>query len=73
MHNNFDQKLIRVYPDITENELRLAYFVRMKLSTRKIAAMLHVQPESVRKSRYRLKQKLDLGKEDNLYAFLAGL
>lgn len=73
VHNDFDQKLIRVYPEITENELRLAYFVRMKLSTREIAAMLHVQPESVRKSRYRLKKKLDLGKDDDLYSFLAGL
>lgn len=73
VHNDFDQKLIRVYPDITENELRLAYFLRMKLSTRELAAMLHVQPESIRKSRYRLKKKLDLGKEDDLYAFLAGL
>lgn len=73
VHNDFDQKLLGVYPEITENEMRLAYFVRMNLNTREIAAMLHVLPESVRKSRYRLKKKLDLGKDDDLYEFLVDL
>lgn len=73
VHNDFDQKLLKVYPEITENEMRLAYFVRMNLNTREIAAMLHVLPESVRKSRYRLKKKFNLGKDDDLFEFLVGL
>lgn len=71
VHNDFDQKLANTSADLTENEIRLAYFVRMNLNTREIAAMLHVLPESIRKSKYRLKKKLNLGKDDDLYAFLA--
>ena len=73
VHNNFDQKLMKIYPDITEKELRLASFIKMKLSTKEIAAMLNVLSESVLTSKYRLKKKLQLDKEKDLYQFLNAL
>ncbi|TWO32954.1 tetratricopeptide repeat protein [Seonamhaeicola sediminis] len=73
VHNNFDNKLKTVYADITEKEIRLASFLRMNLSTKEIASMLNVLPESVLKSKYRLKKKLNLDKETDLNAFLNSL
>jgi tetratricopeptide (TPR) repeat protein len=73
VHNNFDINLKSVAPDITENEMRLASFLRMNLTIKEIASMLHVQPESIMKSKYRLKKKLGLVKADDLDNYLASL
>jgi tetratricopeptide (TPR) repeat protein len=70
VHDSFDKKLMSIYQDITEKELRMASFIKMKLSTKEIAAMLNVLPDSVLKSKYRLKKKLGLDKETDLYQFL---
>jgi len=48
----------------------LAAFLRMNLTTKEIAATLNVLPDSILKSKYRLKKKLELDKETNLTSFL---
>ncbi|GAA4898283.1 hypothetical protein GCM10023311_23920 [Flaviramulus aquimarinus] len=73
VHNNFDHKLKAIYKDISEKEMRLASFLRMNLSTKEIASMLNVLPESVLKSKYRLKKKLKLEKKVDLNQFLSTL
>ena len=70
VHNNFDHKIKAIAEDVTEKEIRLASFLRMNLSTKEIASMLNVLPDSVLKSKYRLKKKLELDKEDDLTQFL---
>ena len=70
VHNNFDHKIKSIASDITEKEIRLASFLRMNLSTKEIASMLNVLPDSVLKSKYRLKKKLQLDKETDLTQFL---
>lgn len=73
VHNNFDNKLRDIYADITEKEIRLAAFLRMNLSTKEIAAIFNVLPDSILKSKYRLKKKLNLGKQTDLCDFLNSL
>jgi tetratricopeptide (TPR) repeat protein len=73
VHNDFDQKLKTIYPDISEKEIRLAAFLRMNLTTKEIAATLNVLPDSILKSKYRLKKKLALDKETDLSEFLNSL
>lgn len=70
VHNDFDQKLKTLYPDISEKEIRLAAFLRMNLTTKEIAATLNVLPDSILKSKYRLKKKLGLDKDVDLTSFL---
>ena len=70
VHNDFDQKLKTLYADISEKEIRLAAFLRMNLTTKEIAATMNVLPDSILKSKYRLKKKLGLDKETDLTGFL---
>jgi hypothetical protein len=70
VHNDFDQKLKTLYADISEKEIRLAAFLRMNLTTKEIAATLNVLPDSILKSKYRLKKKLNLDKNIDLTSFL---
>ena len=73
VHNDFDEKLKTLYPEITEKEIRLAAFLRMNLTTKEIAATLNVLPDSILKSKYRLKKKIGLDKETDLTQFLNSL
>ncbi len=70
VHNDFDQKLKTLYKDISEKEIRLAAFLRMNLTTKEIAATMNVLPDSILKSKYRLKKKLGLDREIDLTHFL---
>jgi len=70
VHNDFDQKLKTLYADISEKEIRLAAFLRMNLTTKEIAATLNVLPDSILKSKYRLKKKLNLDKDTDLTSYL---
>ena len=73
VHNDFDQKLKTLSDAISEKEIRLAAFLRMNLTTKEIAATMNVLPESVLKSKYRLKKKLGLARDTDLNEFLETL
>lgn len=73
VHNDFDDKLRSIARDVTDKEIRLASFLRMKLTTKEIASILNVLPDSVLKSKYRLKKKLQLDKEQDLTGYLSGI
>ena len=73
VHNDFDEKLRTLSGDVSEKEIRLAAFLRMNLTTKEIAATLNVLPDSILKSKYRLKKKLGLDRETDLTDFLNSL
>jgi hypothetical protein len=60
VHPGFLKKLFRRYPDLTQAEIRLAVLIRLNVSTKTMAGMLGISPQSVRQSRYRLRKKFDL-------------
>ena len=55
---------------LTALDLKYCAYFYMKLPTKQIASLLNVEAKSVRMSRYRIKQKLGLGKEEELDTFL---
>ncbi len=72
VHKGFFEKLTRDFSNLTQNELKLCAYLRMNLSTKEIAQMLHISTESVTTKRYRLRKKLLLGNEKNLVGFVGG-
>lgn len=58
VHSNFTQSLEKDFPTLSLTEKRLAYLLRLGTSNAEIAALLHIQADSVRKAKYRLKKKL---------------
>lgn len=66
VHPLFFEKMHGIYPDISQHELRLAAYIRLNLSIKQIAQMLNVTPESIKTSRYRLRKKMGLSKEESL-------
>lgn len=58
---------------LTPLDLKLCAYLYLNMDTRQIARLMHIEPKSVRMSRYRIKQKLGLDKDEDLHVFLQGL
>jgi len=60
----------RAQQKLTPLDLKLCAYLHLKMDTKKIAQLMHIEAKSVRMSRYRIKQKLGLGKDEDLKLFL---
>lgn len=66
VHNDFYGTIKSQYPEVTANELRLMALLKMNLSSKEIARILNITQEGVRKARYRLRKKLNIGSNNRL-------
>jgi len=69
-HPGFISKLQQAAPDITTAELRLAALIRLNLGNKHIASMLGIGTDAVRKTKSRLRQRLNITLEDGLEDFI---
>ncbi|SEW13269.1 7TM-DISM domain-containing protein [Chitinophaga arvensicola] len=58
VHPNFFENLQTNHPTLTKNELRLYAYFHIHLSTKEIAALLNIEPASVRQAKARLMKKM---------------
>lgn len=73
IQSDFMYKLSNELPDLTENERRLCWQIKMNLSSKDIAEENHISVKSVEMARYRLRQRLKLTPGQNLFEFLSRL
>ncbi|MDC8103756.1 hypothetical protein MTQ00_04315 [Chryseobacterium sp. B21-037] len=88
LDNDFEDaklQIQRVHPDffnlinekahkkLTLLDMKLCAYLYLKMDNRQISQLMHIEPKSVRMSRYRIKQKLGLDKEEDLNLFLQKL
>lgn len=60
VHTGFYDRLITVYPALTEHDLRLCAFIKLKMSSKEIALVLNQPVNSVKMARKRLREKLHI-------------
>jgi ligand-binding sensor domain-containing protein/DNA-binding CsgD family transcriptional regulator/gas vesicle protein len=70
IHNDFLTRLKHKYPILTSRDLRLCAYLRMNISSKEIASMLNITIKGIEKSRWRLRQKFDLKKDEHLNDFI---
>jgi len=70
LHQEFFKKLKQVYPSLSNNDLRLCAYLKIGMNSKEIADFMHIQPSSSYISRSRLRKKLGLNPDENLYDFL---
>jgi DNA-binding NarL/FixJ family response regulator len=73
LHEDFNAKLSENFPDLTQQEKRLATLLRLGFSSKYIATLMNITPKSVEISRYRLRQKLGLSKGENLVNYIKSI
>lgn len=73
VHPRFFDFLQTHYTDMTRYDLKLAAYIRIGMSTKQIAQLLNVAPDSIKMSRWRLRQKFGLKRSDNLDDFIQAM
>lgn len=66
VHPGFMYRLREKMPGLSPAETRLLILIKLNLSSREMAGMLGISPESIRKARYRLRKKLNEDEEISL-------
>jgi DNA-binding CsgD family transcriptional regulator len=66
VYPEFFKKLLIKYPDLTASELRLIALSTLNIETKQMGMMLGISAESVRKSKYRIRKKLNLSGDADL-------
>jgi DNA-binding CsgD family transcriptional regulator len=70
IYDNYLVKLNSKYKGLTSADLKLSAYIRMNLSSKEIASLLHISTKSVEMGRYRLRKKLEMDRDQNLTEFL---
>ena len=70
VHSDFLSLVKIKHPTLTANELKLCAYLRMNLTTKEIAQLMNISVRGVEISRYRLRKKLEIPTETNLFNFL---
>lgn len=73
VHSDFLKILKSAYPALSAHELKLCAYLRMNLSSKEIAQLENISTRGVEISRYRLRKKLKIPTETNLFDFLMEL
>jgi DNA-binding CsgD family transcriptional regulator len=73
INQQFFDKLASTGISLTDKEKRLLALIKTGLSLKECASILHIEPASIKTSRYRLKQKLGLNDDMNLDDFVKNL
>lgn len=69
-HPNFLDRFTRQFPQLNHQEIKLAAYLRMDLSSKDIASLMNLSLRSVENSRYRIRKKMNLQQTDNLGEYI---
>jgi DNA-binding CsgD family transcriptional regulator len=70
VHSDFLSNIKARYPTLSPHELKLCAYLRMNLSSKEIAQLESISVRGVEIGRYRLRKKLKISTETNLFDFL---
>jgi DNA-binding CsgD family transcriptional regulator len=70
VHNNFLSTMKAKFPSLSSTDLKLCAYLRLNLTSKEIAQLLNISLKGVEISRYRVRKKLHLSTDVNLYDFL---
>lgn len=72
-HTGFFKKMKTLYPQLTNNDLRLCACLKLNLESKEIASLMNLSVRAVENSRYRLRKKLNIQPSQNLNEFFLSI
>ena len=73
INDGFDRKLIEVYKDLTKTEREVCALLRLNLSVKEIASIRNTSSDAIKVTRYRIRKKMNVPKNENLEVFIQNL
>ncbi|KAA1246601.1 hypothetical protein [Aquimarina sp. RZ0] len=71
INQDFYKKIKKDFPALTQTDLKICALIKLNFSSKDMASLLGISIESVHTSRYRLRKKLKLERNDNLVEFVS--
>ena len=71
LHHDFFEKLKKSHPDLTKSEMKFCAYLKLKLTSKQIASIMNVTNEAIRKSRYRIRKKINLRPNESLEGYIS--
>lgn len=72
-HKDYITLLLKNVPKITQQELKIAVFHRLSMSTKEIADLLKLSSRSIENLRMRIRKKLKISNKEKIYQALMKL
>ncbi len=72
-HPEFSRAILKVLPNITAMELKIAKLIKLGLTTQSIATLCGVTVKSIENHRIRLRKKCGLGSDQSLSTFVVSI
>lgn len=66
VHQDFYEKLLVKYPDLTPNEIKICAFMKLNMTTKDISAITFQSVKSIQVARNRLRKKMGITRDENL-------
>ncbi len=73
VYSEFYEKLLKINPQLTPAEIKMASLLKMNLNTKEIADITFKSESSIKSTRFRLRKKLGLDNDKKLVGFLIKL
>jgi DNA-binding CsgD family transcriptional regulator len=70
IHTGFLNDFASKHKDLTPHELRLAALIRLNITNKEIAKLLNIESDSVKKTRNRLRKKLNNRSTEDLSSYI---
>ncbi|MBN7813371.1 tetratricopeptide repeat protein [Algoriphagus sp. H41] len=70
LNEGFYERIQQLHPELKPYDLKVCALIKLDFSGKEMARLLGISPESANTSRYRLRKKLGLKKEDNLGEYI---
>lgn len=71
VNTEFYHNLLRQFPTLTKSEVDLCGLLKLNLSNKEISALKNVSPDSIKMARNRLRKKIGIQPEEDIYAFIS--
>lgn len=71
LHSNFYTNLKEKHPDLTKSELKFCAYLKLNLGGNQIARLINVTPEAIRKTRYRIRKKINIAPLESLEDYIS--
>src|SRR5690606_23173810 len=73
VNKQFFQTLTQKFPELSKEDMKLAAYIRMDLTSKEIAPLLNLSLRGLENKRYRLRKKLGLSGDENLTTYFRSL
>lgn len=70
---DFIRKIKNTHPDLSSSDIRFLSYIRMNMSTKDIASLININPESCKRRKIRISKKLGIESSANLYDYIINM